>query len=178
MEEYAGLNLYGFNYNNTFNWYDYLGREPRWSDAGGLPPYDPLVARDRIPYDELLRRQKIIERPEWMDNQHVIVVHPLPDEDGCICPKRKNPDRKAACGREFNSKADDLVQKFKNTYMGQSVVLIGVILWSGGKLDIRRIGAADTAFIGKIGFDVANLKIDINRLEDNYKKCMAGIPCE
>ena len=177
IEEEGGVNLYGFNYNNSFNWYDYLGREPRWSgwSLDSLPPYDPLIARDRIPLDEILRKKKILDRPNWMDDMHVITVKPLPDKYGCVPPKYKDPAKMNACGENYNTKAKATGDKL--------LVEMRTLFWANtGTITARgwnpiSIQQADYASILVYMNLMSKYDIDMQLLQVEYENCVKDVSC-
>lgn len=177
IEEDGGLNLYGFNYNNSFNWYDYLGREPRWSDCSldSLPPYDPLIARDRIPLDEILRKKKILDRPDWMDDMHVITVKPLPDKYGCVPPYYKDPAKMNACGETFNTKS--------KAYGDKLLIDMQILLAANtGTIHTRGwnpISIYQADFFSMLAYIslMSKYDIDMKLLQTEYENCVKNVPC-
>jgi hypothetical protein len=87
IEEYGGVNLYGCNYNDLISWYDYLGREPKFSNSPALAAANQAgIAAIKRERESLLR-----DRDEARKKNKDFRKNGAAESGGRIC-KKCDPD--------------------------------------------------------------------------------------
>jgi len=97
IEEWGGLNIYAFNYNAPYDWFDYLGREPN------KPTLTIEFRRDKSIPDKLSLRDQIL----W-DSQ----INSLKENIACCCEKWP----KTCINIKFRTKIEKLEEPEDKSY--------------------------------------------------------------
>ena len=194
--ERGGANLYGFCYNNSFFWYDFLGRDPKKVQEilNKLPPYDPRLARQEIPFSEIQERLDKITKEIERDREQAIrkdkCMRDSCDQykDALSATKQHLEDLARILSLEINAQQtsgyllEDLDVQALLTVAGgvygigwankSAYVVVGTLWWNRMNSSYQLRDYLQKSFeVGEVRDEIKDTQSDIDDLESKLKKC-------